>query len=66
LAFHTKCPYRFLSTDNIKGTPDFVLGRIVYQEELVAGELGTDANPYGLPVGTTFRVLTVEVLTSQA
>lgn len=66
LAFHTKCPYRFLSTDNIKGSPDFVLGRIVYQEELVAGELGTDANPYGLPVGTTFWVLTVEVLTSQA
>jgi hypothetical protein len=66
LAFHTKCPYRFLSTDNIKGTPDFVLGRIVYQEELVAGELGTDANPYGLPVGTKFWVLTVEVLTSQA
>jgi hypothetical protein len=66
LAFHSKCPYRFLSTDNIKGTPDFVLGRIVYQEELVAGELGTDANPYGLPVGTMFWVLTVEVLTSQA
>lgn len=65
LAFHTKCPYRFLSTDCIKGTPDFVLGRIVYQEELVAGELGTDANPYGLPVGTKFWVLTVEVLTSQ-
>ena len=66
LAFHTKCPYRFLSTDNIKGTPDYVLGRIVYQEELVAGELGTDANPYGLPVGTKFWVLTVEVLTSQS
>lgn len=66
LAFHTKCPYRFLSTDCIKGTPDFVLGRIVYQEELVAGELGTDANPYGLPVGTKFWVLTVEVLTSQS
>lgn len=63
LAFHTNCPYRFLSTDCIKGTPDFVLGRIVYQEELVAGELGTDANPYGLPVGTKFWVLTVEVVT---
>jgi len=66
LAFHTQCPYRFLNTDNIKGTPDFVLGRIVYQEELVAGELGTDANPYGLPVGTSFWVLTVEILTSQS
>lgn len=64
LAFHTNCPHRYLSTDNIKGTPDFVLGRIVYQEELVAGEMGTDANPYGLHVGTKFWVLTVEVVKS--
>jgi len=64
LAFHTNCPHRYLSTDNIKGNPDFVLGRIVYQEELVAGEMGTDANPYGLHVGTKFWVLTVEVLKS--
>eukprot|EP00542_Grammatophora_oceanica_P020636 CAMPEP_0194047634 /NCGR_PEP_ID=MMETSP0009_2-20130614/25083_1 /TAXON_ID=210454 /ORGANISM="Grammatophora oceanica, Strain CCMP 410" /LENGTH=777 /DNA_ID=CAMNT_0038693303 /DNA_START=67 /DNA_END=2400 /DNA_ORIENTATION=- len=62
LAFHTNCPHRYLSTDNIQGTPDFVLGRIVYQEDLVAGEVGTDANPYGLHVGTRFWVLTVEVL----
>ena len=62
LAFHTNCPHRYLSTDNIKGTPDFVLGRIVYQEELEAGEMGTDANPYGLHIGTQFWVLTVEVL----
>lgn len=65
LAFHTNCPHRYLSTDCIKGTPDFVLGRIVYQEELVAGEVGTDANPYGLHVGTKFWVLTVEVLKLQ-
>jgi hypothetical protein len=64
LAFHTNCPHRYLSTDGIKGTPDFVLGRIVYQEELLAGEMGTDANPYGLHVGTKFWVLTVEVLKS--
>jgi hypothetical protein len=64
LAFHTNCPHRYLSTDNIKGSPDFVLGRIVYQEELVAGEMGTDANPYGLHVGIKFWVLTVEVLKS--
>ena len=64
LAFHTNCPHRYLSTDCIKGSPDFVLGRIVYQEELVAGEMGTDANPYGLHVGTKFWVLTVEVLKS--
>lgn len=62
LAFHTNCPHRYLSTDNIKGNPDFVLGRIVYQEELVAGESGTDANPYGLNIGTKFWVLTVEML----
>jgi Autophagy protein ATG17-like domain/Autophagy-related protein 11 len=64
LAFHTNCPHRYLSTDNIPGSPDFVLGRIVYQEELIAGEVGTDANPYGLHVGTKFWVLTVEVLNS--
>jgi hypothetical protein len=64
LAFHTNCPHRYLSTDGIKGSPDFVLGRIVYQEELVAGEVGTDANPYGLHVGTKFWVLTAEVLKS--
>jgi hypothetical protein len=64
LAFHTNCPHRYLSTDNIEGSPDFVLGRIVYQEELIAGETGTAANPYGLHVGTKFWVLTVEVLKS--
>jgi len=64
LAFHTNCPHHYLSTDNIEGTPDFVLGRIVYQEDLIAGDLGTDANPYGLHVGTKFFVNTVEVLNS--
>ena len=62
LAFHTNCPHRYLSSDCIKGSPDFVMGRIVYQEELVAGEIGTDANPYGIPRGCKFWVLTVEVL----
>jgi hypothetical protein len=64
LAFHTSCPHRYLSTDNIKGGPDFVLGRIIYQEELIAGQIGTAANPYGLHVGTKFWILTVEVLKS--
>jgi len=64
LAFHTSCPHRYLSTDNIKGSPDFVLGRIIYQEELVAGKVGTAANPYGLHVGTKFWILTVEILKS--
>jgi len=62
LAFHTNCPHRYLSTDGIEGNPDYVLGRIVYQEELVAGDIGTDSNPYGLHPGTNFFVLTVEVL----
>jgi hypothetical protein len=62
LAFHTNCPHRYLSTDCIQGAPDFVLGRIVYLEELVAGVMGTDANPYGLHMGTKFWVLTVEML----
>uniref|UniRef100_A0A7S1D9L6 Autophagy-related protein 11 C-terminal domain-containing protein n=1 Tax=Cyclophora tenuis TaxID=216820 RepID=A0A7S1D9L6_CYCTE len=64
LAFHTNCPHRYLSTDNIPGSPDFILGKIIFQEELVAGELGTDANPYNLHVGTRFWVLTVEVFNS--
>eukprot|EP00536_Pseudo-nitzschia_multiseries_P005925 jgi/Psemu1/318757/estExt_fgenesh1_pm.C_1210005 len=64
LAFHTKCPHRYLNTDNINGGPDYVLGRIIYQEELVAGQTGTAANPYGLHVGTKFWVLTVEVIKS--
>lgn len=64
LAFHTNCPHRYLSTDNIKGGPDFVLGRIIYQEELIAGQMGTATNPYGLHLGTRFWVLTVEVLKS--
>ncbi len=62
VAFHSDCPHRFLSTDSIVGKPDYVLGRIVYQEELVAGAVGTDTNPYNLNVGAKFWILTVEVL----
>lgn len=62
VAFHTRCPHHYLSSDCVKGSPNFILGRIVYKEELVAGESGTDANPYGLPVDTKFWVLTVEVV----
>jgi len=62
LAFHSNCPHRYLSTDSIDGSPDYVLGRIVYQEELIAGANGTDANPHGLHSGTKFWILTVEVL----
>jgi len=63
LAFHRNCPHRYLSTDSIEGNPDYVLGRIVYQEELIAGTAGTDTNPHGLPVETKFWILTVESLT---
>lgn len=62
LAFHSNCPHRYLSTENIDNNPDYVLGRIVYQDELVAGAIGTDKNPHGLRVGTKFWILTVEVL----
>ncbi len=62
VAFHSSCPHRFLSTDSIEGKPDYVLGRIVYQEELVAGPVGTDTNPHSLIAGTKFWILTVEVL----
>lgn len=62
VAFHSNCPHRFLSTDSIEGKPDYVLGRIVYQEELIAGSLGTDTNPHNLMDGTKFWILTVEVI----
>jgi len=62
VAFHSGCPHRFLSTDSIEGKPDYVLGRIVYQEELIAGPVGTDTNPHNLIAGTKFWILTVEVL----
>lgn len=62
LAFHTNCPHRYLSNDCIKGSPDYVMGRIVHQKERIAGAVGTDNNPFGLHPGTKFWVLTVEVL----
>ncbi len=63
VAFHSNCPHRFLSTDSIEGKPDYVIGRIVYQEELIAGPVGsTDTNPHNLILGTKFWILTVEVL----
>ena len=65
LAFHTNCPHRYLSKDCVTGEPNFVVGRIVGQKELVAaGEVGTNSNPYGLPAGTKFWIVTVEVLSS--
>jgi hypothetical protein len=62
LAFHSGCPHRYLSPDCINGTPDFVLGRIVFQEEFVAGALDTDTNPFGLQAGTKYWILTAETL----
>jgi len=62
LAFHSGCPHRYLSSDCITGSPDFVLGRIVYQEEFTAGALESDSNPFGLHVGTKYWVLTVETM----
>lgn len=62
LAFHTNCPHRYLSTDSIHKNPDYVLGRIIAQQEYIAGAIGTDQNPHGLRVGTKFWILTVERL----
>ncbi len=62
LAFHSNCAHRYLSPDSIEGNPDYVLGRIVFQEEKVAGPVGSDENPHGLKAGTKFWVLTVEAL----
>lgn len=62
LAFHSNCPHRYLSMHNIEGNPDYVLGRITNQEQVVAGAVGTDSNPHNLLVGTKFWVLTVDVL----
>jgi len=62
LAFHSNCPNRFLSPDSIEGSPDYILGRIVFQEEMTAGPQGSESNPFGLNTGTRFWMLTVEVL----
>ena len=62
LAFHSGCSHRYLSPDCISGTPDFILGRIVLEEEFVAGEKGSNTNPFGLQMGTKYWVLTAETL----
>jgi len=62
LAFHSNCPHRYLSPDSIEGSPDYILGRIVFQEEMTAGPLGSESNPFGLHTGTRFWMLSVEVL----
>lgn len=67
LAFHSKCPHHYLSHESLESLranggkfPDFILGKIVYIEELCAGEMhDAAANPYGLQPGTVFRVLHV-------
>jgi len=61
LAFHSSCPHRYLNNDSIQGNPDYVLGKIVLQEEHVAGPVG-ESNPFGLRKNTKFWVLTVEVV----
>lgn len=62
LAFHSNCPHRYLSMDNIEGNPDYVLGRITKQEHVIAGAIGSESNPHNLLVGTKFWVLTVYIL----
>lgn len=63
LAFHSNCPHHYLSSDCVTGNPDYILGRIVMQEEFLAQHApGSESNPYGLPAGTKFWVLTIEIL----
>jgi hypothetical protein len=62
VAFHSNSPHRYLSSESVTGNPDYILGRIVFQEEHTAhGSPGLESNPYGLPPGTRFWVLTVEI-----
>ena len=71
LAFHTNCPHRYLSHESLEGLrggregggggrfPDFILGKIVYVEEMVAKEGEPGSNPYHLQAGVKFYVLHV-------
>lgn len=70
LAFHTNCPHRYLSHESLEGLrggkeggagrfPDFILGRIVYVEEMIAKEGEPGSNPYHLQAGVKFYVLHV-------
>jgi hypothetical protein len=69
LAFHTNCPHRYLSHESLESLrggregggrfPDFILGKIVYVEEMVAKEGEPASNPYHLQAGVKFYVLHV-------
>lgn len=62
LAFHTNSPQKYLSPQCIEGKPTYVLGKVIYEKERIAGAKGTDENPHGLPPGTKFWDVDVEVL----
>lgn len=66
IAFNEHCPNRYLadgSTSEFKATgryPTYVIGRIVRIEGSVAGSGG--GNPYLLPAGTPYFVVTVSAV----
>jgi len=66
LAFHHGCPHRYLSPASVEAIraahqryPDFILGRVTRS---AAREASAVDNPFRLPAGTVFHVLTVESL----
>jgi len=73
LAFHEGCPHHYLSAEstewfrkaNKNSYPHYIVGKIILVDELEAGPIGNLAsNPYSIPEGTKFHVLTVESVTS--
>ena len=66
LAFHHGCPHRYLAPASVEAIraahqryPDFILGRVTRS---AAREASDADNPFRLPAGTVFHVLTVESL----
>ena len=66
LAFHHGCPHRYLAPSSVEAIraahqryPDFILGRVTRCD---AREASDADNPFRLPPGTAFHVLTVESL----
>uniref|UniRef100_A0A7S2QRZ3 Ubiquitin-like domain-containing protein n=1 Tax=Norrisiella sphaerica TaxID=552664 RepID=A0A7S2QRZ3_9EUKA len=66
-AFHKGAPHRYLAIETLrifKEKPSIILGKIVQIEKSCATNHSKKDNPYHLPIGTDFYMLTVEVLES--
>lgn len=66
LAFNEGVPHCYLAPECVSGgAPDYVVGRITELREVTAGEEGgPDPNPFLLPEGTVYKLVTVEALGS--